>query len=134
MRYEFDFEAKYVPMLALIGVTPKTAWVELSDTELDARFGLLRCRTPVMNIIDTQTSGPYSPLKAIGPRLSWADRGATFGTTAAGGVCVKFAHAVKILDPSGTLRHPGLTLTLRESEAFAEAVRTAAGLPHTPPA
>jgi hypothetical protein len=128
MRFEFDFENRYRILLAALGVNPRTAWVELTNDELDARFGLWRCRTPTSNIIDTQTSGPYLAVKAIGPRASFADRGATFGTTTAGGACVKFAHPVKILDPTGKLRHPGLTLTVADTEGFAAAVREAAGL------
>lgn len=128
MRFEFDFEHRYRPLLALMGVTPKSAWVDLTDEELDARFGPWRCRTPIRNIVGTQTSGPYLAIKAIGPRASFADGGATFGTTTAGGACVKFARPVKILDPTGTLRHPGLTLTLADREGFAAAVREAAQL------
>jgi hypothetical protein len=129
MRFEFDFERRYRPALALVGVTPATAWVDLTDDWLDARFGLWRCRTPTDTIVDTQTSGPYQAIKAIGARLSFADRGATFGTTTAGGACVQFRAPVKILDPTGTLRHPGLTLTVADPASFAAAVREAAGLP-----
>ncbi len=129
MRFNFSFEKKYLPVLAAVGVTPKTAWVDLTDDELDARFGLWRARTPTFNIVATETSGPYQAIKAIGGRASFADGGATFGTTTAGGVCVKFAEPIKILDPTGLLLHPGLTLTVADRDGFADAVRHAAGLP-----
>lgn len=80
------------------------------------------------NIKCVQQTGPYSALKAIGARGSFADRGATFGTTTVGGVCVEFKQPVKILDPSGIIVHPGLTLTVADPDAFEKAVRELAGL------
>lgn len=129
MRFEFAFEKKYLPALAAIGVSPLTAKVELDDEVLDARFGPWRCRTPVRNIKCAQRTGPYAALKAIGARGSFVDRGATFGTTTAGGVCLEFRQPVKILDPSGIVLHPGLTLTVADLDGFERAVRAAAGLP-----
>ena len=75
-----------------------------------------------------QQTGPYTAVKAIGARGSFADRGATFGTTTAGGVCVEFRDPVKILDPSGLVLHPGLTMTLQDLDEFEAAVRNYAGL------
>ncbi len=128
MRFEFAFEKKYLPALAAIGVTPLTARVDVDDEVLDARFGPWHCRTPVGNITCVQQTGPYSAIKAIGARGSLSDRGATFGTTTAGGVCVEFREPVKILDPSGMILHPGLTLTVSDRDGLEEAVRKATGL------
>lgn len=128
VRFEFAFEKKYLPALAAIGVTPLTARVNITDTSLDARFGPWRCRTPVTNIKCVQQSGPYNPVKAIGARGSFTDRGATFGTTTAGGVCIEFREPVKILDPSGLVLHPGLTMTLTDLDGFEQAVREFARL------
>lgn len=128
MRFEFAFEKKYLPALAAIGVTPLTARVDVDDDVLDARFGPWHCRTPLGNITCVQQTGPYSAIKAIGARGSLADRGATFGTTTAGGVCVEFREPVKILDPSGMILHPGLTLTVSDRDGLEEAVRKATGL------
>ncbi len=128
MRFEFAFEKKYLPALAAIGVTPLTAKVDVSQKTLDARFGPWRCRTSVKNIRCVSRTGPFSAVKAIGARGSFADRGATFGTTTVGGICVEFREPVKILDPSGIILHPGLTLTVADLEGFEEALREAAGL------
>jgi hypothetical protein len=128
VRFEFAFEKKYLPALAAIGVTPLTAKVDLSQKTLDARFGPWRCRTSVKNIRCVSRTGPFSAVKAIGARGSFADRGATFGTTTAGGVCVEFREPVKILDPSGIILHPGLTLTVADLDGFEVALREAAGL------
>jgi hypothetical protein len=128
VRFEFAFEKKYLPALAAIGVTPLTARVDVDNEVLDARFGPWHCRTPVGNITCVQQTGPYSAIKAIGARGSLSDRGATFGTTTAGGVCVEFRKPVKILDPSGMILHPGLTLTVSDRDGLEEAVRKATGL------
>ncbi|HQR79091.1 MAG TPA: hypothetical protein PLT68_02605 [Actinomycetota bacterium] len=128
MRFDFAFEKKYLPALAAIGVTPLTAKVDVSEKTLDARFGPWRCRTSVRNIACVQRTGPYSAVKAIGARGSFADRGATFGTTTAGGICVEFKQPVKILDPSGIILHPALTLTVADLDAFEQAIKGASGL------
>jgi hypothetical protein len=41
---------------------------------------------------------------------------------------VEFREPVKILDPSGIILHPGLTLTVADLEGFEVALREAAGL------
>lgn len=128
VRFDFAFEKKYLPALAAIGVTPLTAKVDVSEKTLDARFGPWRCRTSVRNIACVQRTGPYSAVKAIGARGSFADKGATFGTTTAGGVCVEFKQPVKILDPSGIILHPALTLTVADLDAFEQAVKGVSGL------
>jgi hypothetical protein len=53
-----------------------------------------------------------SLVKVLGARLSLADRGLTFGSDTAGGVCIRFAEPVRGLVPFGLLRHPGLTVTV----------------------
>jgi hypothetical protein len=127
-EYRFEFQHRYLPMLALLGVTPATAKAVIGPADLDVRFGVLRCRTPLTNIRCVQLTGPYKAIKAIGARASFADTGATFGTTTAGGVCVEFRHPVKALDPTGTITHEALTLTVADREQFAAALKVAAGL------
>ena len=83
---------------------------------------------PLKNISCVKRTGPYSAVKVIGARGSFADRGATFGTTTAGGVCVEFKEPVKILDPSGIILHPGLTLTVADLDGLEQALLEAAGL------
>ena len=41
---------------------------------------------------------------------------------------MEFKEPVKILDPSGIILHPGLTVTVADPDAFEKAVRDAAGL------
>jgi hypothetical protein len=128
-RFRFAFDPRFRVPLAGFGVLPSTAFVTLTDDgRLVARFGPFTCETPLANVVDVSVTGPYRWWRAIGPRLSLTDRGATFGSTAEGGVCLRFAEPVRALAAVGPLRHPGLTVTVAERERFAERVRERAGL------
>jgi hypothetical protein len=128
-RFPFAFDEQFrLPLLA-IAVSPRTAYVELTDDRLVVRFGFFSCETELSNVKGTCHTGPYRWYKAIGPRGSLADRGATFGTSAAGGTCVLFHEPVRALDPIGLVRHPGLTVTLADPEVFETELRRRARLP-----
>jgi hypothetical protein len=123
-RFDFEFDPRFVPLLFAMGVTRGTAFVVLTAHDrLLARFGPWRVLTPLANVREVCLTGPYQWFKAIGPRGSMADRGATFGTTTAGGVCMLFHDPVPALDPFGVFRHPGLTVTVADREGLAEALR-----------
>ena len=127
-QFEFAFDPRFRPLLALIGVTPGTAHVTLTPDRLVARFGPWTCETSISNVRDVCLMGPYRWFKAIGPRGSFVDRGLTFGTTTRGGVCVLLREPVAGLALVGPPRHPGITLTLAEPERFAASLRQRAGL------
>ena len=130
-QFVFEFEPRYRPLLALLGVTPGTATVTLDDQRMVARFGPWSCTTPIANVREVCVTGPYRGYRAIGPRGSMADRGLTFGTTTAGGVCMLFRVPVTGLDPFGLVRHPGLTVTVADREGFAASLRSRSGLGST---
>jgi hypothetical protein len=111
-RFDFAFAPPYRLPLALLGVRPSTAAVTVDDAELIVRFGPWMLRTERDNVVAAHTSGPYRWWRAIGPHLSLADRGVTFGTTTAGAVCIEFAEPVPALAPGGRLRHPAVTVTV----------------------
>jgi len=127
-RFDFRFQTLYLPMLAAVGVTPATAHVVVTDERLVARFGPWLCSTSLSNIVDVCRTGPYVAVKAIGARMSLADRGLTFGTTTEAGVCITFDKPVTGLDPLGVLRHPGLTVTLEDVDGFVAAITASAAL------
>jgi len=127
VRYPFRFDPRYEGLLRLVGINPLTAWVDVGEGLLFARFGAWSVATSLENVIGAQVSGPYRAYRAIGPHLSLKDRGLTFGTNAASGVCIRFARPVRGLDPLGLLRHPGLTVTVQEPEALAAAVLPPSG-------
>src|SRR5512135_2671032 len=128
-QFSMAFDARFRLPLAALGITPETAHVTLAPDRLVACFGPWSCHTVPTNIREVTITGPYRWYRAIGARLSLVDRGLTFGSTTARGVCLLFREPVPGLDPLGVLRHPGLTLTVAESEGFAVAARRAAGLP-----
>src|SRR3954471_17073361 len=127
-RFGMAFDERFRVPLAALGITPATAYVTVAQDALIARLGPWVCRTAPSNVTEVQLTGPYSWYRAIGARLSLADRGLTFGTGLERGVCLGFARPVRGLDPLGLLRHPGLTVTVQEPDRFAAAVRRLAGL------
>ncbi len=119
MRFPFRFAPAYRPAALVVGVTPGTAYVDVTGTELLVRFGLWRLRTTLTNLAGAERTGGFGFLKTAGPpHLSFADRGVTFATNGDDAVCVRFREPVKVLDPTGRLRHPGATLTVAAPEAL----------------
>jgi hypothetical protein len=108
-------------MLRLAGVHDGTAEVVLDDVGVTARFGRFRVRTPWDNVRGAEVSGPFRWYRAIGPRMSLADRGVTFGSSTEGGTCIRFHRPVAAL--FGRRRvHPGLTVTVADPAALAAAI------------
>lgn len=122
------FDPRFRLLLAALTVTPATAHVTLTPDRLVACFGPWVCRTVLSNVRAVSLTGPYHWYRAIGPRLSLADHGLTFGTTPARGVCLQLRDPVPGIDPTGLIRHPGLTLTVADPQRFAAAVRHYAGI------
>ncbi|MER7070911.1 hypothetical protein [Terrabacter sp. NPDC000476] len=121
--FAFDFEGRYRLPALLFGITPSTALATVSDDELLVRFGPWRLRTPLDNVAGTQLSGDYAFHRTAGPaHLSFADRGITFATNSRRGLCVSFVDPVAAMEPTGTLRHPGATMTVTDPEALAAAL------------
>ena len=131
-RFRFAFEDRFRPILAAAGITPRTSFVTLTtDDRFVARFGPWTCESPLRNVTCVHRTGPYRWWRAIGARLSFADGGATFGSTTAGGVCLCFDEPVRALDPAGIWRHRGLTVTLEDPDGFASAVTERTGIAST---
>jgi hypothetical protein len=128
-RFEFAFAPAYRRFARAFGVTPMTAWVEVGDDALEARFGPWRVRTPLTNITDVDVTGPYAFWKTAGPaRLAITDRGLTFATNGDRGALILFKDPVRGLDPLGILRHPELTVTVADVNGLAELLRGASSV------
>ncbi len=120
--FSFRFDPLAVPLLTALGVFPGNSSVTLTDDgRLVAKFGRWEVDTPLSNIDCVKVTGPYRRYKAIGLRGSRVDHGITFGTTAAGGVCVTFIDPVPRLIP-GMKAHPGLTMTVADTDGLAAAI------------
>ena len=135
-QFGMAFDPRFRLPLAALGVTSATAHVTLTPDRLIACFGPWVCRTAPSNVRAVSLTGPYHWYRAIGPRLSLADHGLTFGTTTTGGVCLQLRDPVPGIDPIGLIRHPNLTLTVADPQRFAAAMRHYAGTDpgHTGPA
>jgi hypothetical protein len=135
-QFEMAFGPRFRLPLAALGVTPATAHVTVTPGRLVACFGPWVCRTAPSNVRAVSLTGPYHWYRAIGPRLSLADHGLTFGTTTTRGVCLQLRDPVPGIDSIGLIRHPSLTLTVADPQRFAATVRHYAGLAsgHTGPA
>ncbi len=120
VRFPFAFAPGAQAILLLWGVRPSTAYVDVTDTEFRARFGMLSASTPLANIAKAEVTGPYRAIRAIGPRYSVTDKGATFGSTAAGGVCLHFHEPIRALFPLAI--HPGLTVTVADPAGLVAAL------------
>jgi hypothetical protein len=118
-RFDFEFSRPLSWPLALIGVTPWTAHVDVSDQDFAVRFGPWSLTTPLSNIEGATVTGPYLPFKVLGPHISLADAGVTFGATWRRGVCVRFRRPVAGALPTGLLKHPAVTVTVADPERLA---------------
>jgi len=125
-RFDFAFDDRYRLPLRLLGIRPETAVVTVDDQRLRARFGLWMLDTPLSNIDGVTVTGPYTAIRVIGPHLSLADRGVTFGTNAEAGVCVTFTEPVGALAGRHLLEHPGLTVTVADVQGLASLLRVRA--------
>ncbi|MEU3457033.1 hypothetical protein ABZ671_26030 [Micromonospora sp. NPDC006766] len=121
--FAFRFDPPFRLPLALLGIRPETARVELGPDKLAVVFGPWRLHTARSNVTGVELSGPYRWWRAIGPHLSLADAGVTFGSSVAAGVCVRFAAPVPALAPGLWLRHPAATLTVADPEGLRDALR-----------
>lgn len=100
--------------------------MEVTDGRLIARYGFWQLETDVANIESTEVSGPYRLLTTIGPaHLSLSDRGLTFASNRRRGLCIRFREPVPGLEPTGRLRHPGLTVTVADVDGLARALTSA---------
>jgi hypothetical protein len=122
-RFEFRFDYPLAAPLAAVGITPRTAHVDVGNGEVLARFGPWVLRTPIDNVVETDVTGPYRWWTVVGVRLSMVDRGITFGSNAHRGLCLGFAEAVPAILPGHRLRHPGATLTVADPRALETAIR-----------
>lgn len=129
-RFDFAFSRVLSWPLAFLGVTPWTAHVEVTDDDFTVRFGPWSLATPRSNIEGASIGGPYLPFRVLGPHVSLADRGVTFGTSWRRGVCVRFREPVAAALPTGLLTHPAVTVTVTDPAGLVALLhRTPVGVP-----
>lgn len=125
-EFRFRFTTPYRIAGLPFGVLPGTCAVVLSEGKVVARLGPWKVSTGLDNVASAQLSGPLEAVKTAGPaRLSFADRGLTFATNPDQAVCMRFHRAVCGIEPTGLLRHPGLTVTVADCTGLLEALEAA---------
>ena len=123
MTFDFAFDPLYQAVALAFGVTPDRCRVDVEDGRFDARFGFWRLTTDLDNIAGAEVSGPYRRYTTIGPaHLSLSDRGLTFASNRDRGLCITFKEPVPGIEPTGRLRHPGLTVTVADVDGLAQAL------------
>jgi hypothetical protein len=124
-RFEFTWAGPYRPAARLFGIHPGNVWVDVSEADLDARFGPWSLSTPLSNIAHVEVTGPYRWWKTAGAaRLGVTDRGLTFATNGDRGVLLTFVHPVRGAGPYLALRHPELTVTVTEIDRLADLIES----------
>lgn len=119
MRHPFAFASSYRLPGLLVGVTPRSAWVEVGSTGLEVRYGPWRLRSPLDNIASAERTGGFAFLKTAGPpHLSFSDRGISFTPNGDDALCLSFRDPVRGIDPTGLLplRHPAATLGVAQPD------------------
>lgn len=122
-RFPFRIDPRFATPLRAFGVRDDTAEVVLDDVGITATFGWFRSRARWEDVQDACVMGPFRWYRAIGPRLSLADKGVTFGSHTEGGTCIRFHRPVAALFGRRRM-HPGLTVTVADPEALRAAIAT----------
>lgn len=128
MRHPFAFAPSYRLPALLLGITPRTAWVEVGSAGLEVRYGAWRLRTGLDNLASAERTGGFAWLKTVGPpHLSFADRGISFTPNGDAALCVRFHEPVPGIDPTRLLplRHPGATLGVMDPDRLLADLRAA---------
>lgn len=121
-RFRFSPGARWAVPLLTLGATEDTSWVEVGGGRLRARFGPWKVDTPIENVSGAEVTGPYRTHRAIGLRLSLSDHGATFGSNAERGVCIRFHEPVRSVTPLWRVPHPNLTVTVEDPDRLVAAI------------
>ncbi|MGB9308401.1 MAG: hypothetical protein WCB92_33370 [Mycobacterium sp.] len=119
------FPYRYDPRFAPIWLPfrwPGEQGVTLTDDgRFVARYGVLHVDAPLSSVRDAHVAGPYRWWTAVGPRLSLADDGLTFGTNAQAGVCVHFEPPIRRV--IGLRDHSALTVTVADTAGLVAALK-----------
>lgn len=118
--FPYRCDPRFAPIWGLAGVRPKSHGVTVDDSTFRATYGLLTLETPVDNVVGGHVTDGYRWWTAVGPRMSLADDGLTFGTNTRRGVCVHFHEPVGgVLGPR---RHSALTVTVADCDGLVEVI------------
>jgi hypothetical protein len=121
--FDFAFAPSYALAGRPFGVTPRSTTVEVGPAWLFVRFGPWRLLTPRRNIASAAVTGDFAWLKTAGPpHLSFSDRGVSLTTNGDRALCIEFHEPLPAIDPTATITHPGVTLSVADPEGLAQAL------------
>lgn len=87
-------------------------------------FGPWRLQTPLSNIDAVSRSGGFKFHRTAGPpHLSFVDHGITFATNRDDALCIELSEPVRGIEPTGRIRHPGVTLTVADVPGLRQQLR-----------
>lgn len=118
--FPYDYDKRFAFIWRLAGVRPGRHGVTVTEDTFRATFGVLSLETPLANVAGGHLTEDYRWWTAVGPRLSLADDGLTFGTTDRRGVCVHFHERVPRV--IGFKDHSALTVTVDDCEGLLDAI------------
>ena len=119
--FPYEIDAPFTLPLRLFGVRSDRDGVTITtDDELVATLSRLRLVTPIDNVDEAHITEGYAWYKVVGPRLSLADHGLTFGTSRTRGLCIHFREPVGPI--IGRRPHPALTVTVADCVGLRDAI------------
>lgn len=104
-------------LLVIFGARGRNSYVEVSATEMHARFGLYHLHVPLSNIAGWRIEGPWLWITAIGVRRGWSGD-ITFAGNRGPGVRIDFRKA----EARSILRIPRLYVTVDDLEGLGQAL------------
>lgn len=104
----------------VFGATRESAWAEIGDGRMVARFGRFRFTTELSNIAAWRIEGPFLWITAIGVRMSVRHRDVSFAGSPHGGVRMDFHRPVK----AGPFNVPAFYVGADDLDGFASALAT----------
>ena len=129
-RFRFDLVHRLAAAPFLVSPSTTSVVIDRARGALVARFGPWKVETSLTNVEYATTTGPYHPVKTIGPpHVSLSDRGLTFATNDREGLCIQFRVPVRGLDPLGVVRHPAITVTVNDVDGLRAALTRAGASP-----
>jgi hypothetical protein len=104
-------------LLAIFGARERNSYVDISATELYARFGLYHLRMPISNIAKWRIEGPWLWITAIGLRRGWSGD-ITFAGNRGPGLRIDLHKA----EQRSILRIPRLYVTVADLDGLSRAL------------
>lgn len=123
--FPFDFSDVASVASRLVGVWPMSSGVSVSAHDVSIRFGPWELTTPVENV-RSATVTRHLPLLAAGgpPRIDPRTKALTLATSTQRGVKLRFVEPVRGGLPTDRVRHPEVTVTVRDPEGLVSLLDT----------